>query len=71
MAERDWPVVRRDEAGCPVVQIPAILAAPAHSLCEESELVVYLAARALDARGSGRVMRADPRGRQRAPVLGS
>lgn len=57
MSAKRWAGVRRDEAGWPMVQIPAVLAAPAHSCGEESELIVYLAARALDPNGSGRTPR--------------
>ena len=38
-----------------IVTIPASLASGAHQAGEESQLVVYLAARAIDPRGSGRV----------------
>lgn len=47
--------IRRDDAGKLIIQVPAVLSAPAHRAGKESELIVYLAARALDEAGSGRV----------------
>lgn len=45
----------RDESGHLYITIPAALASGAHQQGEEAELFAYLVARALDAKGSGRV----------------
>jgi hypothetical protein len=46
---------RRDPDGWLIVEIPATLASGAHQAGEESELTLYLVARALDTAGAGRV----------------